>query len=203
MASQNLADLRGRVRDWSNRRDLSDELLNDVINVAQARLNRLLRLPVLESEATIMISEGNNALLPRDYLEAIQLKVVAGNQVISLERKDIQEVEELAAKSTGTPCFFGRRGPNLVLAPTPASITEATLYYYIALQPLVEDGDSNWFLLDLPEALLYGALSEVSLYLRDEIGAAQWEAKFQNAAKEAQRMADVAQWSGGPLAISL
>ena len=203
MASQNLADLRDRVRDWSNRRDLTDELLNDVINVAQARLNRTLRLPVLEAEATIMIENENQVLLPRDYLEAIQLEVEVAGRTISLERKDIQEVEELAAQSTGTPCFFGRRGPNLVLAPKPANVTEATLYYYIALQPLVLDGDSNWFLLDLPEALLYGALTEISLYLRDEIGAAQWEAKFQNAAREAQRMADEAQWSGGPLAISL
>ena len=203
MASQNLADLRTRVKDWSNRRDLSDDLLTDVINVAQARLNRLLRLPVLESESTITILDGNNVLLPRDYLEAIQLKVVSGDRVINLERKDIQEVEELASKSTGTPCYFGRRGPNLVLAPTPANITEATLYYYIALQPLVLDGDTNWFVVDLPEALLYGALTEISLYLRDEIGAAQWEAKFQAAAREAQRMADEAQWSGGPLAISL
>ncbi len=201
MATQTLADLRQRVRSWSNRRDLEDDLLDDFLNIAQARLNRTLRIPPLESEVSILV-EGDSALLPRDYIEAVQLTYSTGTRTFALERKDISMVEE-RVHNQGTPKYFGRRGNNFKIAPIPEEGSSIKLYYYVALQPLVEDEDTNWFTSDAPEVLVYGALSELALYVRDEIGAAQWETKFQASALEIQKMADDAQWSGDTLSITL
>lgn len=205
MASQTLLDLRGRVRAWSNRKDLSDELLNDFINIAQARLNRLLRVPPLEAEATLSPDAEGIVRVPREYLEMISVWYTdATGRRVSLDRKDAAYSKELASASKGCPRFFARQGYDIQLSPVPQdSVPDSLeLYYYASLQPLTQDTDINWFTEDAPEVLLYGALTELSLYLRDEIGAGQWEAKFQNHSAEIQNMEDTAMWSGGTLAIN-
>ena len=201
MAQQTLTDLRERLKAWSNRSDISDTKYNDFINIALSRLLRLVRIPVLEAQATLTLVSGE-AEIPRDYLEAIDLRVQASGRLRSLERKDVSFVQERKHES-GNPCWFARRGTKFIVAPTPEEGTSLELYYYITFQPLVQDSDTNWFVSDAPEVLLYGALSELALYNRDEVQAAQWEAKFQNHAKEIQQMSDTAEWSGSSLTIQL
>jgi hypothetical protein len=199
MAQQTLVDLRSRLKAWSNRSDISDDKYNDFINIALSRLLRVIRIPVLEATATLEVESGE-AEIPRDYLEAIDLRVSANGRLRSLERKDISFVQELVT-GQGYPYWFSRRGTKFVVAPVPEDGTELILYYYIALQPLVLNTDTNWFVADAPEVLLYGALTELALYNRDEVQAAQWEAKFQNHAQEIQQLANKAEWSGSTLAV--
>ncbi|MDC1406050.1 hypothetical protein N8314_00685 [Akkermansiaceae bacterium] len=205
MATQTLLDLRERVRAWSNRKDLSDDLLNDFINIAQARLNRLLRIPPLEADATLTPDANGTVRIPREFLEmiAIWYTDAQGNRV-SLDRKDIAYLNQHSSQEEGCPLFFARQGFTLYLSPIPESVTADSLelYYYATVQPLTQDEDANWFTEDAPEVLLYGALTELSLYLRDEIGAGQWEAKFQNHSQEIQNIENNAMWSGGTLAIN-
>ena len=205
MATQTLLDLRGRVRSWSNRKDLPDALLTDFINIAQARLNRLLRIPPLESDVTLTPSNTGSVPIPRNFLEVIAVWYTdAQGRKVSLDKKDMAYIKELTSGGNSSPKFFSRQGFDLQLAPVPSDVSNNSLelYYYTSIQPLVEDTDVNWFTEDAPEVLLYGALSELSLYLRDEIGAGQWEAKFQNHSKEIQNVADMAEWAGGTLAIN-
>tara|TARA_R110000850_G_scaffold127421_5_gene246469 strand:+ start:593 stop:1240 length:648 start_codon:yes stop_codon:yes gene_type:complete len=205
MASQTLLDLRGRLRAWSNRKDLPDELLSDFINIAQARLNRLLRIPPLEADAILTPSAKGSVRVPRDFLEMIAAWYTdAQGRRVSLDRKDIAYTQELSSGGNSSPQFFARQGFDLQLSPVPLDVTSNSveLYYYASIQPLIENTDVNWFTEDAPEVLLYGALAELSLYLRDEIGAGQWEAKFQNHSREIQNIEDTAMWSGGTLAIN-
>ena len=201
MASQTLLELRTSVKAWSNRSDISDTLIDDFINVGMARAIRKLRLPIMESSSTITLETDGSALIPRDYLEAIDLRVTVSGVTYTLERKDISQVQEWRSL-TGAPKYFARRGTSFILAPEDSSVTQVQLYYYITFQPLVEDTDTNWFITDAPEMLLYGALAELALYVRDEIAASTWEAKFQNSLESIQDLADGAQWSGSTLSIS-
>ena len=205
MAVQTLGDLRSRLRSWSNRKDLSDDLLDDFINIAQSRLNRLLRIPPLESTILLTPNADGVVPIPRSFIE---MKAVwftdPGGKKVRLERKESDYVEELAAHQEGTPKYFSRKGLDFHLAPKPTTAADDSLelYYYISLQPLTLASDSNWFLADAPEVILYGALTEIALYLRDEIGAGQWEAKFQNHAKEIQNIEDNSAYSGSSIAIN-
>jgi hypothetical protein len=205
MAIQTLSDIRERVRAWSNRKDMSDTLLNDFVNIAQARLNRLLRIPPLEAQILLTPDEQGIVRVPRNFLKMIAVWYTdSQGRKISLDRKDAAYVNQLASKGEGCPLFFARQGLEIQLSPVPtgSAVGSLELYYYSSIQPLTTDSDTNWFTVDAPEILLYGALTELSLYLRDEIGAGQWEAKFQNHSKEIQNMEDIAMWSGGTLAIN-
>lgn len=201
MADLTLVDFRERVRNWSNRSDLSDSLLNDFINIALARANRILRIPVLEGVVTLDIVDGKSQL-PRDYLEAKELKVTTNNVSVTLERKDIHFVDEVSSKSQGIPLYFSRKSNEFFYAPSPTSVTTAELYYYVVLSSLVNDTDTNWFITDAPEMILYGALSELFLYVKNPTAAGQWEAKFRAAMDEVQSMANQADWSGDTLSIT-
>ena len=73
--------------------------------------------------------------------------------------------------------------------------------WYFEVPRLVNDTDSNWFLSGAEGAVLYAALVELFLYLRDQDEAALWEQKFQGEAQAIQAHADNAEYSGSTLTI--
>jgi len=200
MAIQTLADLRTRVVDWSNRKDLSNAQVDDFINIAQTRLIRLLRIPPFEATATINFTNTNKLAVPQDFIEAINLTVTTNNRTTELERKDITFVQQ-RAHVEGIPRYFSRRGLDFEVAPKPAQVTNATLFYMATFLPLIVDLDSNFLVTDAPDAMLYGALTELGLFTKNQASAAIWEAKFQSAALELQKMADDAEWSGSTISV--
>ena len=199
MAVTDLASLRTQVKDWGNRTNISDTLVDSFINTALSRANRILRLPDMEASATLVVTEGV-APVPSDYEEVIDLTIEASGSIIALERKDIRYVTEKSTISS-TPCFFARKLTNFMLAPID-STSEAELYYYIKLDSLVNDTDTNFLITESPELLTYGALAELFLFLRDNEEAATYEAKFRSILQELQGVEDKAMWSGDTLAIS-
>ena len=200
MAIQTLVDLRVRLKDWSNRKDLADTLLTDFINVAQARANRLLDIPPFDKVGSKTLDANSRVVVPKDFIEAKVFSIVIGNITIELERKNPAFV--LKDKSVSIyPTYFTRIGGEFLISPAMPEGTEVSLYYTAALTPLALDTDSNWLVTDAPEVLLYGALSELSLYTKNLEEASLWEGKFQSAMVELQNMNDTAEWSGSSIAI--
>lgn len=198
MAVNNLGELRTLVKDWSNRTDISNSVIDSFINIAQDRANRILRLPILEGFSTISVS-NNTLLLPADYLEAKSLVVTVNGKAVELERKDLAFVTK-QQNNQGNPKYFARKQSKFVIAPD-SDVSSADLYYYYVAADLVNDADTNWFVEHGTDLLLYGALSELSLYTKNTEDALQWEAKFKATAQDIMRMADDADWSGSTIGI--
>lgn len=198
MAVNNLGELRTLVKDWSNRTDISNSVIDSFINIAQDRANRILRLPILEGFSTISVS-NNTLLLPNDYLEAKSLVVTVNGKAVELERKDLAFVTK-QQNNQGNPKYFARKQSKFVIAPD-SDVSSADLYYYYVAADLVNDADTNWFVEHGTDLLLYGALSELSLYTKNTEDALQWEAKFKATAQDIMRMADDADWSGSTIGI--
>ena len=198
MAVNNLGELRTLVKDWSNRTDISNSVIDSFINIAQDRANRILRLPILEGFSTISVS-NNTLLLPADYLEAKSLVVTVNGKAVELERKDLAFVTQ-QQNNQGNPKYFARKQSKFVIAPD-SDVSSADLYYYYVAADLVNDADTNWFVEHGTDLLLYGALSELSLYTKNTEDALQWEAKFKATAQDIMRMADDADWSGSTIGI--
>lgn len=198
MAVNNLGELRTLVKDWSNRTDISNSVIDSFINIAQDRANRILRLPILEGFSTISVS-NNTLLLPADYLEAKSLVVTVNGKAVELERKDLAFVTQ-QQNNQGNPKYFARKQSKFIIAPT-SDVSSADLYYYYVAANLVNDTDTNWFVEHGTDLLLYGALSELSLYTKNTEDALQWEAKFKATAQDIMKMADDADWSGSTIGI--
>jgi hypothetical protein len=198
MAVNNLGELRTLVKDWSNRTDISNSVIDSFINIAQDRANRILRLPILEGFSTITVT-NNTLLLPSDYLEVKSLTVVVNGKSIELERKDLAFVTK-QQNNQGIPKYFARKQSKFIIGPS-SDVSSADLYYYYVADDLVNDTDSNWFVEYGTDLLLYGALSELALYTKNTEEALQYEAKFKATATDLIKMAEDADWSGSTISI--
>jgi len=201
MAISTLSDLRTRVKDWANRSDISNGLIDDFINTALDRALRLLRLPVMEATATLSVLDNGVTILPNDYIEAKELSLSYAGRTIGLQRKDANFVDKALSTYTGAPQYFARKQNKLIIAPAPLTGSTVNLYYYYSPDSLEEDTDTNWFVKFANDMLLYGALVELSLYIKNPEEAVQWEAKFGSALRDIQNMADSAEFSGSTLSI--
>lgn len=206
LTETNKQGIRNSVKQWSQRKTIPDEVLNDFIELAMSRANRLLRIPPLEAMTSISLSDAGNGQLPANFLEAISLSVEVEGDVIYLDRKSILEVDTLSNTSDQgyLPTSFARIGNYIKIAPWNLGDTySADLYYYYAVPPMNNDLDTNWFTLYAPEVLLYGAMSELSDYVRDVDGHQLWTQKFETAVSLLQAVEEKAKWSGSTLAVTL
>lgn len=203
LTTTNKGGIRDSVYQWSQRKSIPEEVVNDFIEIALSTATRALRIPPLESFVQLVVSVDGYVLLPENYQEAKEVFVVRSDKNVLLERKAINEVD-FTMNKTGDPCFFGRFGNYLRIAPYSGDGTELlSLYYYNIIPPMLTDDASNWFTMYAPEVLLYGALVELCNYTRDADGIAQWTAKFNEAINIVQAVEDRAAWNGSTLSISL
>jgi hypothetical protein len=198
-----LSDMRVKVRDWADREDLSDGLIDDFINLACQRANKQLYIAPLE-KTEVLSTVGGIVPLPTDYLSTKNLTITVDSRVIKLERKEAGFLEECYSSSSGVPAYFARQNNVLLLAPKPTGSTEVTLTYYKEVDTLEEDGDSNVLLTTglVNAAVLYGALKELSVYVSDEDTAITWQQQYDVGITTAQESYDEEEWSGGTLSIN-
>jgi hypothetical protein len=200
------AGIRTALKQWSQRRNILDEVWNDFIELALSKANRSLRIPPLEGYTTLAISDTGYMELPKDFVEAKELKIEINNITILLERKAINEVDDLYNTSNGgcNPYIFGRFGNYLRIAPwSGGDDSFASLYYYAAIPVMTTDSATNWFTEYAPEVLLYGGLSELASYTRDTEGVQLWDGKFRDSIDTLQAMEDRAEWRGSTIAVTL
>ncbi|RLD66335.1 MAG: hypothetical protein DRI98_13645 [Bacteroidetes bacterium] len=202
-----MADTRGSIRDtikeWSQRKNISDESINRFIELAMSRANRMLRIPPFEAYTTPTVSTNGYFDIPSDYIEAKEVSVeIQGNKVI-LERKSINEVDYKYTRSGGDPCIFGRIGNQFRIAPWGLEDTTVGMYYFNVLPAMVDDSQENWFTNYAPEILIYGGMAELAKYTRDDEGAARWGSQFVEAVNIIQGVEDRAEWRGSSIGISI
>ena len=189
MAVNNLGELRALVKDWANRKDIPDSVYNSFINLAQDRANRVLRIPVLEGYNNNLTINSEGAIaLPEDYLEAKAVSIDYAGRTYDLERKALPTVVGMQT-DVGLPKYFARQQNRFLIAPLNTEVTSVKLYYYIVVNNLVNDADTNWFVEQGTDLLLYGALAELALYTKNTEEAQLFESKFRGSASELEAMA--------------
>lgn len=198
--------LRTAIKQWSQRKNIPDDVLNDFIEISLSRANRALRIPSVENYAALPISSTGLAALPDDYLEVKSADVLINGVTVNLERKSIQEVNSVSNTTlTGetVPKYFARFTDNIRIAPWGLGEDSfLNLYYFFAIPAMTLDTDTNWFTEYCPDVILYGALSELCSYTRDVEGVMLWNKKFDETINLVQSVEDRAMWSGSTLAVS-
>ena len=75
MAINNQATLRTAVADWLNRTDLSTDLIDSFIEIGEAKIYEVLRVPVLEDFAGYSVTKAQSKVtLPSGFNELIELR---------------------------------------------------------------------------------------------------------------------------------
>jgi len=161
----NYSTLKSTIADYLNRADLTSQI-ETFIQFAEADMNTRLRCreQIVRAEAT---SSAEYVQLPADWLEAINLHIVGGQQplrYITLDEADIVNKEQLYVG----PHYYSLMNGAIEIVPEPAEDIDIEMIYYAKIPALSDQNTTNWLLTKAPDVYLYGALTHAAPFLMDD-----------------------------------
>lgn len=157
MTISDYATLLVDVGEYSDRDDIA-HLFPRFIALAEAKINRVLRVGEMETSAVVSIVEGDGAL-PADFLEARMILGPAGQ---GLSSWSLQELNRRYGKGGGYPRAYSVVGSTIKVRPVASG--DITIDYYATIPPLTIDNPVNWLLQKAPDAYLYGIVEEIGIW---------------------------------------
>ena len=182
MAITTYAELQAAAANWLVRADLTARIPEFIV-LAEARLNRVLRTRLSETEVGLSATVGARMLaLPAGFTEPLRLwlETAVGRE----------ELPFLAASLIGASSLRGRPGAWSVDGASLAFDRPCDQAYGLTLRmlrrfALSEALPTNALLADFPDIYLFATLSEAAPFLRDAELAAAYETKLGRAIAEA------------------
>ena len=148
--------------------------LPKIIEQAEERILKTVRLPVFRKNVTGQLATGNKYLAtPTDFLDNFSLAVINGSNQEFLYYKDVNFIREAYpdASTTGTPKHYGLfDDTSFIVGPTPDSDYSVELHYFYRPASITAGADSGttWLATNAVNALLYGSLLESYVYMKGE-----------------------------------
>lgn len=173
--------LKAAVADWLGRDDLSAQIPL-FIRLAEKRLERDLRLRVMERRAVLDVEAGTRGVsLPCRHVDGdwdvfLEMRDLAwrdGDTVCDLHYAPVDDFQRRNEES-GLPAAYTVVGTTLFLLPRPEAAGRLHLVYHAEIAPLSAAQPINPVLLAAPDAYLYAALLESVPYTRASAPAALW-----------------------------
>lgn len=201
MALATYTDLQASVAAWLNRTDLA-AIIPDWVAIAEAHHSRDVRLRKQVTSvplSTVANTRGVN--LPTDWLEFENVSLLTTPE----QQLSYATVEHLDAVypnngTNGKPSLYTVEGDQILFGPTPDTVYTVSALYY-ARFPSIVSNSTNWLLANHPTAYLYACLMQGCIYLKDQAGAAQYRALYEDVVKQLQQQDDRAQHSGSTLRV--
>ena len=161
--------------------------LNNFIEESEDRIFSMVQLPDQRKNVQGNLSSSNRFLAtPTDFYAPMSLAIVSSGSYTYLDFKHPSFIREYSSTtSTGQPKYYSLfDDTSFELAPVPNSDYTVELHYLHKPASLTSGSDSGTTILssDYPDALLYGALVEGAIFLKEPPDVvAQYEARFKEA----------------------
>lgn len=187
MAITSLATLKTAVATFMNRADFSADALTEIVQLAEARLNRELPLRVNWTIGTLTGTvDAYTLALPSGYVEARSLFIEQGSRRLELPRLAHGTFDYPAATSTGRPAAWSIIGTNIRL--DRACDQQYTFYFHYRTAFALATTDPNWLLSNHPDIYLNACLLEACWLTKDQQFAAACKAKLDEGISELRRL---------------
>jgi len=199
MAITTYAELQAAAANWLVRGDLTARI-PDFIALAEARLNRVLRARLAETETTLVGAVGSRAIpLPAGFTEPLRVWIVRPEGRCEMPFLDPSLIG--ASSLRGEPLHWTVDGASLAFD---RPLDQAYVFDLRLLSAfrLTDETPTNALLSDSPDLYLFATLCEAAPFLRDPDLAASYEAKLE-AAIAAANAKDGRSRSGQSLATEL
>ena len=205
MALSTFTELKDAIADWLDRSDLTARI-PDFIALAEARINRDLRIRPMEVRSTMTTTAGNQYFnLPGGYIQMRNIQLNT-NPTTPLEYITPEMLDRLYGSSTtGKPRAYTLIGDEIQLAPIPDSAYTLEMAFYEKFTAL-GDGTSgtvtnNWLTTNAPDILLYGALMEAEPFIKNDERVAVWLNGYGNAIDKLQKADQRDRHSGSAMRV--
>ena len=186
MSLANLSDLKASVAVWIKRGDLAG-LIPDFVRLAEARINRELRVRRMVTRAQNASVDAEFVAVPADFGSARWVRL-ASHPYTQLDLLSPERMADLrAAGCSGQLAAFSVVGEEFWFLPAPASPVAVQLAYYAKVPALGDAAPANWLLTEHPDVYLWGALTEASIYLEDDEQMQKYAALFAAALNDIRR----------------
>ncbi len=167
------------VGDFLNRADLSAAIA-DFIILAEADMNRKLRVRLMQAQVTTSVS-AQFATAPSDFAGIISMRNAVGQPITVRSSDAINDLTYQQPGNTGDITDVAVYGGAFQFYPVPPSAQAVTMTYYQRIPTLSANPTGNWVSLTHPDIYLYGALTAAAPYLQDDARVQVWGALYQNA----------------------
>jgi hypothetical protein len=181
MAITTKAQLKTAAATWANRSNLTS-YLDDLITIAEGRMNDLLILKNMETETTLTASISSGTIaLPTGFISPIAMWLVESGVRIPLEPALPQEFNYTTSNSQ--PKYYAIDGVN-VRFDCPCQEAYSMPMRYVKQSNLSADGDTNYLLTKRPDVYLAALLVEIARFIKDVELFNEWEPRFQKSVQE-------------------
>jgi len=190
------ASLQSQIAAWLNREDLTAQI-PVFIQFVEADINTRLRTREMIVRATAT-SSAEYVQLPADWLEAINLHIVDGQQplrFVTLDEADrINKLQNYTASS-----FYSLMNGAIELVPEPGDDLDIEMIYYGKVPELTTSETTNWLLTKAPDLYLYGSLVHASPFLMDDQRIPTFASMYSTRFEALNDESKTSTHSGGPL----
>ncbi len=201
MAFDTYSNFRTSVANFLNMSNLTTTAIDDLVTIAENRIND--ELWVKERETAMAVSISNSVVaIPSDY-EAMKHAYLDSSPVIPLQKKSAEWIYQnyIYRSESGRPAFYAEEGGNFIFGPIPDSTYTMRGAYYKSFTSMASSGTVNGLFTSYPEIFLFATLSEGSPYIGQDQRQV-WEMKYQQALKRANDKDIKRLFSGSPLAVT-
>jgi len=205
MALGTYTELKDAIADWLDRSDLTSRI-PDFIALAEARINRELRIRPMEVRSVAYTSSGQKYFnLPGGYLQMRNIQLNT-NPTTPLEYITPEMLDRLyGSNTTGKPRAYTLIGDEIQLSPIPDATYEIEMAFYENITSL-GDGTSgtvtyNWLTQNAPDILLYGSLMEAEPFIKNDERIPVWLNGYSNAIDKLQKADSRDRHSGSAMRI--
>ena len=205
MALGTYTELKDAIADWLDRSDLTARI-PDFIALAEARINRELRIRPMEVRSTMVTTADQQYFqLPGGYIQMRNIQLNT-NPTTPLEYITPEMLDRLYGSTTsGKPRAYSLIGDEIQLAPIPDSTYTVEMAFYEKFTSL-GDGTSgtvtsNWLTTNAPDLLLYGALMEAEPFIKNDERIPVWLSGYNNAIDKLQKADQRDRHSGSAMRV--
>jgi hypothetical protein len=208
MALANYTDLLDAVAGWLARDDLTSRI-PDFVTLAEAKFNRVLLHPQMETRTTLTVDTGAASPelldLPSDFqtMRSVRLSGVTGKPRLGfMTQTQMDDYRYSIDNVTDQPVYFSITGDQLELAPTPNENYTVQVIYRRNI-PSLETNTTNWLMTLAPDLYLYGSLLEAAPYCQNDERIAVWGLAMQTVLDQLTVHGDRQTSNSGPSTIWL
>ena len=201
MAISTYSELQTAVANWLDRDDLTDRI-PEFIALADARINRVLRLRSMEAKYTAnTVAAQRNLALPTGYIQMRNFQVNT-SPLTTLSYVTPEIYDRLWGGSTsGTPKFYTILANEVSFGPIPGSVMEVEMLFYKKFDNLTTLSPTNILLTDSPDLYLYGAMLEAEPFIMNDERVPLWAAALDRAVSDMQEQDNKDRHSGSALRV--
>ena len=194
----NYTNISEAVNKWINRVGASSITDNteDFIILGQRRIQRDVRVPPMEVLSPSLVVTAGQSAIPTSLLDVKEMIAYDGQSAWPVYRSNYADVKTKRLQDEPGPQVFDTVAGNFEFGPEPTSGVSIDLVYYQELEFISSSVEINWFSQYAPELILYSAILEAAVFMKDTEQEQKYAAMYKESRELLKAQKDKSEFSG-------